>query len=77
MTESWITILCPKCGKKNWVNNGDPEDLTVEDVEAVECWYCDHVHLIDDSDIVTDHEPNIERGRMIPDDPWETPKAMR
>jgi|TARA_Y100000310_G_scaffold277483_1_gene295254 hypothetical protein len=31
---------CPKCGKINWVNNGDTSDLTVSDVEAIRCWSC-------------------------------------
>jgi len=31
---------CPNCDKEIFVNNGDENDLTVADVETVECCYC-------------------------------------
>jgi hypothetical protein len=41
--EEAFAIDCPKCGVKNWASNGDPEDVTTPDVEAIRCWKCKHV----------------------------------
>lgn len=35
-------VDCPQCGKACWVNNGDVDDQTVPDVEAVRCPWCLH-----------------------------------
>jgi len=42
MTVQICDIKCPKCNQKNWVNTGDPSDVTAPDVEAVRCWSCLH-----------------------------------
>jgi hypothetical protein len=84
VAESWFNVECPKCGALNWANNGDLEDITALDIEAVECWQCDHVSLIDEETFAVevilnggDHTANVERGRKNPDDPWEPTKANR
>lgn len=47
---TWSEISCPKCGKTNWFNNGDTNDLTVGDIEAGECWSCNHRWFFMDDD---------------------------
>lgn len=44
--ETWHKLWCSKCLAPQWVNNGDPSDQTVADVEAVECYVCGHVMLL-------------------------------
>lgn len=43
MSDHVYDWICPKCKKRSWVNNGDTDDLTVPDVEWVECPHCGHV----------------------------------
>ncbi len=38
----WIEENCPECKASNFVNNGDPEDLTRPDIEGIECHACGH-----------------------------------
>ena len=45
--ESWIRCWCPKCNADNWINNGDPSDQTVSDVEAIRCHSCGHEAMLD------------------------------
>lgn len=40
---------CPKCKTRNWVNYGDPDDITGYDIEAVHCYDCGHYYWIEDS----------------------------
>ena len=42
----WYEDYCPKCQKSNWIDNGDPQDMTVEDVEGIRCWNCGHCWLL-------------------------------
>lgn len=44
------SVDCPSCGRRVWVNNGDTNDVTVPDVEAVQCPWCDKVFPIPGSD---------------------------
>ena len=46
-----LKIKCPKCNEYNWVNNGDIDDLTVSDIEAVKCWSCKHKFFLDEENI--------------------------
>ena len=47
-----IGLLCPKCFKQVWINNGDPMDGTVDDIEALCCAYCYHIFSInEDADL--------------------------
>lgn len=36
----WFEQLCSHCKEKNWVNNGDLDDLTKTDIEAFKCHNC-------------------------------------
>jgi len=58
-------INCPKCNNKNWVNNGDINDLSRPDVESVKCWSCKHVFFIDENvaEFICSDDP--EDGYMI------------
>lgn len=40
---TWHEIDCPRCGARDFVNNGDESDQTVSDVEAVLCWGCGYL----------------------------------
>ena len=42
MSERWFKEFCPKCRAVNWVYDGNPDDLTVEDIAAVQCQNCGH-----------------------------------
>lgn len=46
--DTWHNINCEKCQTKNWINQGDLEDLTIPDVEAFECWKCHHKQWLAD-----------------------------
>lgn len=50
MTTIWYCEQCEKCGKRNYIYNGDPEDITVPDVQGYRCWYCDSVNWFDYED---------------------------
>lgn len=47
MGDNYLIELCPHCDEVNYVNNGNVEDLTVSDVEAIKCWKCKHTWLLD------------------------------
>ena len=38
--ETWIKTRCDKCKKPNWICEGNMQDLTIPDKEAIECWSC-------------------------------------
>jgi len=40
--ESWVKTHCDKCKSCNWICDGDLQDCTVPDTEAIECWSCGH-----------------------------------
>lgn len=40
--ELWIRFKCPKCSIYGWLYQGDIEDLTLFDAEAIRCWNCKH-----------------------------------
>lgn len=67
--ETWYKVHCPKCGKANWINNGDTTDLTDSDVEGVECWgkkCCHKFELWDDLYEEGRHEFYYEKGLRKP-----------
>jgi hypothetical protein len=46
MSDTWSKEFCPACKSGNWVNYGDPEDITGVDVDALCCWNCSQVFWI-------------------------------
>ena len=40
--ETWIKARCPVCKSCNWLCEGDMQDCTTVDTEAIECWLCNH-----------------------------------
>jgi len=40
--ETWVKTYCDECKKANWICEGDMQDMTVSDTEAIECWSCGH-----------------------------------
>ena len=74
----WLTMTCPKCGTLNWWSNGDVSDLTVPDIEAVECYRCDAVWDTTDEQKIVSHPDrfNVERGRDNPSSSWASPKCI-
>ena len=53
MSIQLLDIPCPKCEALCWVNNGDIDDLTLPDIEAIKCWHCTHWFWVEDSFIMT------------------------
>lgn len=47
LMNNYLIELCPYCGAINYINNGNTEDLTVSDVEAIKCWKCKHAWLLE------------------------------
>lgn len=45
MSDIIIEEDCPYCESKNFVNDGDAEDYTLPDCEAINCWNCDATFL--------------------------------
>lgn len=45
--ENYIVELCPHCSEISYVNNGNIEDLTISDIEAIKCWKCKRAWLIE------------------------------
>lgn len=43
-----VGVPCPQCTKQNWINNGDGQDMTAVDVEAIHCWNCERDFWVDD-----------------------------
>tara|TARA_Y100000034_G_C6795891_1_gene356718 strand:- start:411 stop:641 length:231 start_codon:yes stop_codon:yes gene_type:complete len=67
---SLYSIMCPKCSEKVWCNNGDEEDMTVPDIEALKCPYCGHYWwLSDPSDMF--HEEDLPEEYA--EDGYKTP----
>lgn len=51
MIETWYKIWCPRCEIPNWICNGDTSDMTVPDIEAIECFNCGKKFWIDETQI--------------------------
>ena len=52
---------CPQCHATNYVNNGDENDMTAQDINGVRCHSCKHEYLLDsDADEVS--TPYYEDG---------------
>jgi hypothetical protein len=50
MLEQWFSDYCAKCKSRNFINNGDPSDQTVMDVEGIRCWNCGHCWRLEEVD---------------------------
>jgi hypothetical protein len=48
MTETWYKEDCPECETHNWVCNGNEQDLSSLDVEAIKCRKCGHIFFLGD-----------------------------
>ena len=44
--ETWHRYLCPKCQKNNWICDGDVNDLSQCDIDAIKCWSCNHSYWV-------------------------------
>ena len=38
---------CPECNAANYYNNGDPDDLTISDMDGLICYNCGHKWLFE------------------------------
>ena len=47
--ETWYKIFCDKCKTANWFCDGDTSDCTGVNIEACQCFKCDHCWPIDDT----------------------------
>jgi phage FluMu protein Com len=72
----WAEIYCPDCDAKNWIYIGEENDITREDIDAVQCWSCSKLFWVDQEDVEDEDELEmrgpiedayIEEGREIPE----------
>ncbi len=66
---SWESEACPNCGVTNWIDTGDPQDMTGRDVSAAKCYACDHSWWLYDASDDTDGTAadNADEGKSCPD----------
>lgn len=55
----WLEMNCPRCRVNNWIDNGDPTDLTVNDVEGFQCWHCGANFVLCDDEFEETDEPQF------------------
>lgn len=61
---------CNKCSSYNWVDCGNINDMTVEDVLGFECWNCGEPAVINDDDDIEDFsEADFDRGQRFEEVP--------
>ena len=66
----WTKEFCPNCGKKNWVDLGDPMDCTLPDIEAYRCFACKKVNIFEDmnlDDLDDPDDPYFTDGKENPE----------
>lgn len=59
----YLPFGCGACGATQLVYNGDPNDLTLPDVDAVRCWCCRTVTRVGDG---AASDPRIVDGEPLP-----------
>ena len=72
MIIQWFEIPCPHCEKCNWVSNGDIEDISYPDIEAVECYNCGCAFWIETQEELSAEEKRpmmTEKGAKQPEIP--------
>jgi len=60
---SWLEISCPNCNATNWLENGDPQDMTGFDSEGYECWKCGKNYTLEGEE-VEDEALKADRERL-------------
>lgn len=65
--EIWFKIWCEKCNIPNWFCNGNPDDLTIPDIEGFECFNCRHKWEIMDGEEEIIEDIEYETGREKPE----------
>ncbi len=63
-TRTWLAIQCP-CGTVNWVDNGNVDDLTIEDEQGFKCFNCGETHWFEE-DLARRDEESIVLGVASP-----------
>ena len=70
MANTWLEVYCCHCNTANLIDNGDCEDLTVEDVGGFVCWKCETNNAFEeDGQIVLSQEDEIDQGYPVPQSP--------
>ena len=64
---SWLELDCPNCDAVNWVDNGDPQDMTGFDSEGYQCWKCKKHFTLEGEETDEDFLP----GDPLPNFPFE------
>lgn len=66
MSDSAMSEQCPACSSKNWLALGDMNDMTGTDPEAIRCWKCKHVWLIEGAEeFTTLDDAMVDDGRRV------------
>lgn len=64
--KNYIVELCPHCNEISYVNNGNIEDLTISDIEAIKCWKCKRTWLIEGArEWTTLEDANTTEGHPV------------
>lgn len=61
----WIEFFCQHCEARNFVNNGDPADMTVVDDNAATCWKCGKVTVFGDDEVDEIDEDDLYVGSGV------------
>lgn len=69
MIEQWFHGWCPTCKTENWICNGDPNDVTVSDIDGIKCWNCAREFLLSEDDLYSHDDEefahNYAKGRRF------------
>jgi hypothetical protein len=59
---TWYELICPQCNLRNFVNDGDTQDMTLPDIDACKCWNCSHCFDFEGNPVDEDGDVNCEDG---------------
>jgi DNA-directed RNA polymerase subunit RPC12/RpoP len=63
---TWYEVRCPYCDTKNWLYDGDTNDLSKMDIDGMVCWNCKKKSLIVDEEDASDpDDPEFVEGRIM------------
>lgn len=64
----WVQISCAHCDTENLVDNGDVEDLTVDDISGFKCHACQGNNVFDDEgESQQTDEEQLDDGKPVPE----------
>ena len=70
MSEAWYKEWCPGCDAINWICNGNENDLSGVDIEAIKCRKCGLIWYLGDPDNL-EFDLEMIGSKNIEDLNWE------